>query len=276
MRFLFILSLWLFGQGAALAGRVDTVAVESRAMHRPLKCVVITPSQYQTAASERFPVVYLLHGYSGNHRDWITKVPELTTLVDRYGVIIVCPDGANSWYIDSPLNPELRYETFMAGELPTYIDSHYRTLADRQHRAITGLSMGGHGALYLATRHRDRFAQAGSLSGGVDIRPFPNNWNIKESLGEMATHPDNWERNTVINVTDSLKNGDLRLMVECGTADFFYEVNQKLHQKLLQRGIAHDYIERPGAHTWEYWHNNVEYQLLFFRKGFDGGSVAQK
>jgi len=268
MRFLFLLPIYLLVSLSVWAGRVDTIQVDSKAMQRPIKCVIVTPDRYTTATSERFPVVYLLHGHSGNYRDWISKVPELTTFADRYGVIIVCPDGQNSWYFDSPVNPAVRFETFMTGELLPYLDAQYRTIADRQHRAITGLSMGGHGALYLAVRHRDLFAQVGSLSGGVDIRPFPNNWDLKGLLGEETTNQANWDANTVINVVDSLQNGDLRLMVECGTSDFFYEVNRNFHQKLLQRNIAHDYVERPGAHTWEYWRSNIEYHLLFFRNGF--------
>ncbi|QJW89984.1 esterase family protein [Spirosoma taeanense] len=267
-RFLLSIACFLLINLSVRAGRVDTIQVESKAMHKAIKCVVITPDRYSTAASERFPVVYLLHGYSGNHSDWIRKAPELTSYADRYGVIIACPDGQNSWYLDSPVNPAKRFETFVTGELLPYMDANYRTQADRQHRAITGLSMGGHGALYLAVRHRDLFGQAGSLSGGVDLRPFPNNWDLKNLLGEEATNQSNWDTHSVINVIDSLQNGDLRLMVECGTADFFYEVNRNLHQKLLQRAIAHDYIERPGAHTWDYWRGNIEYQLLFFRKGF--------
>lgn len=268
MRFLFSLLLHLLLSLAVRAGRVDTIQVTSQGMHRPVRCVIVTPDRYASAPTERFAVVYLLHGYSGNHRAWINTVPELATLADRYGVIIVCPDAQNSWYLDSPINPAIRYETFMTSELLPYLDAQYRTIADRQHRAITGLSMGGHGALYLAVRHSDLFSQAGSLSGGVDIRPFPNNWDLKNVLGEESANQTNWDRNTVVNVVDSLKNGDLRLMVECGTSDFFIEVNRNLHQKFLQRGIEHDYCERPGAHTWVYWRGNIETHLLFFQKGF--------
>ncbi|WP_128547891.1 alpha/beta hydrolase [Larkinella soli] len=268
MRLLCVALLLLPAWFSARAGRVDTVQVESPAMRRAVSCVVISPDRHSASSTDRFPVVYLLHGYGGNHRDWITKVPELTTLADRYGVLIVCPDGRNSWYFDSPLDPAVRYETFMTRELPAFVDARYPTLADRRHRAITGLSMGGHGALYLALRHRDLYGQAASLSGGVDIRPFPNNWEIKKSLGELAAHPENWDRHTVINQTDSLRNGDLRLLIDCGIKDFFFDVNRSLHQKLVGQGIDHDYVERPGAHTWEYWRSNVEYHLLFFSKGF--------
>ncbi len=96
-------------------------------------------------------------------------MPELTTYADRYNVLIVCPDGQNSWYLDSPVKPTVRYETFMTAELLPFVDKRYRTQPDRQHRAITGLSMGGHGALFLAMRHRDLYGQAGSLSGGSGL-----------------------------------------------------------------------------------------------------------
>ncbi|WP_229376235.1 alpha/beta hydrolase [Fibrella aquatilis] len=237
-------------------------------MNRTVKCVVITPDRYASAPADRFPVVYLLHGFGGSHRDWIGNLPELATYADRYGIIIACPDAQNSWYLDSPINPVMRYETFMTTELIPYLDTQYRTLADRQHRAITGLSMGGHGALYLAVRHRDLYSQAGSLSGGVDFRPFPGNWEIKGLLGEEPANQAVWDKNVVINVIESLQTGELRLMIDCGTDDFFTTVNRNLHQKLLQRNIAHDYVERPGGHTWDYWRNNIESHLLFFRNGF--------
>ena len=147
-------------------------------------------------------------------------------MADTYGVIIVMPDGGfDSWYYDSPVEPTYRYETFVARELVEYIDSHYRTKAEPSARAIAGLSMGGHGALYLAIRHQNVFGAAGSLSGGVDIRPFPDNWNIAKRLGTLAEHPDNWERNTVINMIDQINPDSLKIIFDCGTEDFFYEVN---------------------------------------------------
>jgi len=88
-------------------------------------------------------------------------------MADRYGAIIVTPDGGvDSWYFDSPVDPTYRYETFVTQELIPYIDKLYKTVADRSGRAIAGLSMGGHGALYLAIRHQELFAAAGSMSGG--------------------------------------------------------------------------------------------------------------
>lgn len=266
--------IWVFVlfclAGELKAGIVDTVAIKSQAMGRNFKCVVITPDTYKKG-KQQFPVVYLLHGYSGNHSDWIKKVPSIQKLADTYQCILVCPDGGfSSWYFDSPVDSSMRYETLVAKEIPAYIDAHYRTRAESRYRAITGLSMGGHGALYLAVRHTETFGAAGSMSGGVDIRPFPKNWDIAKRLGTLEEQPENWNKNTVMNVIEQLKPGKLALIVDCGVKDFFYGVNRNLHDKLLQLGIDHDYIERPGDHTWEYWANSAQYQVLFFSRFFNG------
>lgn len=91
-------------------------------------------------------VVYLLHGYGGNETTWPSLKPELKDYADRENLIFVCPNGENSWYWDSPLNEDSQFETFVSRELVSYVDGHYRTLPSREKRAITGLSMGGHGA----------------------------------------------------------------------------------------------------------------------------------
>jgi len=140
-----------------------------------------------------------------------------------------------------------------------------------QGRAITGLSMGGHGALYLAIKHQDVFGIAGSMSGGVDIRPFPNNWKMKNQLGVYAQNKQRWEDNTVINMVGQINPESLKLIIDCGVDDFFYGVNVDLHNKLLKNKIPHDFISRPGGHTWQYWNNAIVYQLLFMHRCFKNG-----
>ena len=192
----------------------------------------------------------------------------INALEREKGIIFVCPDGKNSWYWDSPKNKDYRYETFVSSEMINYIDKHYKTIADRRGRAITGLSMGGHGALWNAIRHKDVFGAAGSTSGGVDIRPFPKNWLMSEQLGTIEENRQVWDDHTVINQVDKLQNGDLALIVDCGEADFFLDVNKNLHNRLLELKIDHDFITRPGAHNGEYWNNSIDYQILFFSKFF--------
>ena len=135
--------------------------------------------------------------------------------------------------------------------------------------------MGGHGAFYLSFRNKDIWGAAGSMSGGLDIRPFPTGWDLPQRLGSYADHKENWEDNTVHNLVYLLKPGDLKLIMDCGTDDFFFGVNQRFHKKLLQRNIPHEYIIRPGKHNWPYWKNAIKYQLVFFNDFFlDNKSIS--
>ena len=133
----------------------------------------------------------------------MTIKPDLPQIADREGIIFVCPDGKNSWYWDSPRNKDYRYESFVAKELVEYIDKNFATKADRSGRVITGLSMGGHGGMWLSIRHQDIFGGGGSMSGGLDIRPFPDSWNMKARLGEYASNKEVWDNHTVINQIDN-------------------------------------------------------------------------
>jgi S-formylglutathione hydrolase FrmB len=262
----------LISSATAVAGQADTILVHSTAMNKDIKVVVIRPTaRPQSPATTRLPVVYLLHGHGGNYAQWPSLAPQLKDKADELNILLVCPDGGlDSWYFDSPVDPTVRYETFVIKELLPYIDAHYPTIADRGHRAITGLSMGGHGGLYLGIRHKDLFGAAGAASGGVDFRPFPNNWGIKKDLGTISDNKENWDNNTVNHAVEDLHNGELKLIFDCGTDDFFLTVNRQLHQKLLDEKIDHDYIERPGGHNNPYWRNSIDYQLLFFWKYFNG------
>jgi len=252
------------------AATVDTALTYSAAMHKNIKAVVVKPDDYST--SKKFPTVYLLHGAGGKYSDWVTNVPDKQTvqkLADLYDIIVVCPDGnVTSWYFDSPVDPAYKYETYISSELVSYIDSHYATIRDRSKRAITGLSMGGHGALYLAFRHQDVFGACGSMSGGVDLTPFPDNWDIAKRLGKYSEYPKRWEENSVINMIYLLTPDKLAITFDCGSSDFFYQVNKNLHEALLEHNIPHDFTIRPGAHTWEYWGNSINYQMLFFSRFF--------
>jgi len=207
--------------------------------------------------------------FRSDYTEWLRHAPNLADYSDKYNFIIVCPDGGRtSWYFDSPVDPAMKYETYISRELVSWIDANYRTIPDPNKRAIAGLSMGGHGAFYLAFRHQDVWGAAGSMAGGVDIRPFPDNWDLAKRLGSYAQNPDNWEKNTVINLLYLLNGKNLVLLFDCGTNDFFCDANRRLHQMMLERNIPHTYIERPGSHELDYWKVTIKYQLFFFNDFF--------
>lgn len=251
----------------AIAQRVDTISVYSPSMKKDIKTVVVLPEGYEKGKD--YPVVYLLHGHGGSHETWMKVKPNLPDIATQYQMMMVCPDGAVSWYWDSPIDSTLRYETFVARELISDIDKRYKTKSDKSGRAITGLSMGGQGGLWLGIRNQDKFGACGSTSGGLDIRPFPDNWNMKKSLGEYSEHPENWENHTIASQLYLVKP-DLRIIFDCGTSDFFYAVNERLHDEMVYRNIRHEYITRPGGHYDAYWANSIEPQLLFFSNFFKG------
>lgn len=254
---------------ATFAAKVDTVMVKSPSMNKEIQVVMVIPDVALGINAKACPVIYLLHGYSGNARSWLGTKPELPQIADEKGIIFVCPDGKNSWYWDSPKDPSFRYETFVSKELVQYVDRNYKTDASPKSRAIAGLSMGGHGAMWLSIRHKDVFGACGSMSGGLDIRPFPKNWEMSKQLGDQASNNQLWDSHTVINQLDKIKNGDLAIIIDCGLGDFFLQVNKDMHNALVERKIDHDFILRPGVHNGPYWNNAINYQILFFSKFFN-------
>ncbi len=273
----FLLPCFLFVFLSVKAAEVDTVSIYSNAMHKNFKCVVIKPDSYKKKKSI-YPVVYLLHGYGGWYSNWIIREPKLKDYADEYNLMIVCPDGGySSWYFDSPLDSTMKYETYIGKEVPEYIDSHYNTIKSRNGRAITGLSMGGHGALFLAFRHAETFGACGSMSGGVDLNYSRNKFDIIKRIGDTIQYADNWKKYMVMNVIENYPKDTLSIIIDCGVNDELYAgANRKLHEKMLLLKIPHDFTERPGKHEWAYWRNSIQYHLLFFRNYFDKIRTSQK
>jgi S-formylglutathione hydrolase FrmB len=247
---------------------IDTISIYSNAMHRDIKAIVIKPNNY--SKQKEFSTVYLLHGASGHYDSWIKRVPALQDESNIFNVIIVCPDGAdNSWYFDSPIDSNYQFETHVSKEVPQYIDEHYKTKKDRKHRAITGLSMGGHGALFIAFRHAETFGACGSMSGALNISVINNSYDIEKRLGKADSTNQYYKNWSVLNVIDTKPSDTLAIILDCGLQDFIYGMSKQTHDKLVKLKIPHDYIERPGKHDWGYWANALKYQLLFFRNFFD-------
>ena len=258
-------------QERADSQQYTVIDIPSKNVVSPLKCTVIMPKHYDAFPEKRFPVVYLLNGYDGDHRQWPSTGRYLHRYATAYEMILVCPDGRDSWYWDSPIDPKMKMESFITEELVPYIDSNYRTIADRRHRAISGLSMGGHGAMYLSMRHPDIFGSAGSMSGGLNApqKKWANSWKMKLRLGPYATNAARWREHSAIAQIARIKPGDLNLIIDCGADDFFAGINDEFHQALVAAKIPHDYIVRPGRHSHDYWRNSIRYHLLFFHTVFE-------
>lgn len=262
MKKYFFLLFLIFLSFNISAHPIDTVTVHSKKMNRGIKNLVILPEHYDNEKS--YPVLYLLHGYGADYRYWMKMKPSLPDKATLLGIIIVCPDGQDSWYWDSPLVESSQFETYMSIELIDFIDKNYNTISSPEGRAITGFSMGGHGGLWLGIKYPNTFGGCGSISGGVDICSFPNSWNLKKLLGSYSENKERWERHTVINLLSGIKKDKPVIIIDCGTEDFFYKVNKKLYEKLLLYNISHDYNASVGGHNSEYWIKAIDRQLQFF------------
>ncbi|RDJ97624.1 alpha/beta hydrolase [Paraburkholderia lacunae] len=253
------------------------VAIPSAAMHKSFEATVVLPDEYARGKeARRFPVVYLLHGSGGDYTDWAAN-SQIGKLADRYHVILVMPDGGHeSWYIDSPVDPRSRYETYVGAEVVAYVDAHFRTIATRQARAITGLSMGGFGALHIALDRPHAFGAAGSISGAVDPRACDDEPGISDVFGDPTRHASYWNSRAIIENARSFENAHIALTIDCGVNDFFVKSNRTLHERLVELGVPHDYAERPGGHTWTYWANAIQYQVLFFATSFKRNGVYER
>ncbi len=270
------------------AATIDTIVIASKVMQRNLNAAVVLPEGYSKTGAP-YPVLYLLHGGQGSFRDWLTKTPDtllLHKLADQYKIIIVTPEGnPTSYYFDSPLDKSSQFETFISKEVVAAVDSGYRTIRNRKARVIAGLSMGGHGAMYIAARHPEQYCAAGSMSGVMNINTatwkVPADFaksrseNFARLLGPPKDTVNPYASYTIVGMTEQLKANDVKLILDCGVDDFLIETNRDLHRRLVANGTPHDYIERPGKHEWPYWENALSFQVLFFDKVFRLNGVKQ-
>ncbi|MBD3239436.1 MAG: esterase family protein [Chitinivibrionales bacterium] len=217
-------------------------------MDRTLRATVVLPSSYRRSDTT-YPVVYLLHGYGSAPRVWLSVAP-LRDLADSLQLIFVAPSGDRaSWWLDSPLTSNSQFARHIVDEVVPFIDSTCRTIPHRHGRALLGSSMGGHGALTIFATHRKLFAGAASISGILDLTLFSDRWEIADVLGPYQADSARWANHSFVGMIDSLRDADSTIVIACGTDDFALPANRRAHGLLDSAGVAHRYVEKPGAHT---------------------------
>ncbi len=142
----------------ALPTTVQSYKLNSNLMRREMPYRVVLPTNYRSSNEKTFyPVIYLLHGLTGHFDNWTDKT-KLAEYAAKYNFIIVTPEGNNGWYTDSASVPNDKYESYIIQELIPEIDKNYRTLKDKKHRVIAGLSMGGYGSIKFGLKYPEMFS----------------------------------------------------------------------------------------------------------------------
>lgn len=269
--FLFILTPVVLAQV-----RVDTVKHHSTFLQHEQAFLAIVPEGIGP-----WPVLYLLHGAGGNYTNW-AEATDLLAYAEDFNMLIITPDGGKlSWYLDSPFVETSQYESYMVNELLPFVDSTYTTRSDRQSRGIAGLSMGGHGAISLACKYPELFGSASSLSGVMDIvqlAPVGAVWNLDQLLGPYNEYPGNWRANSCYYLVPRLQSRDVKLLLDCGLQDIFglYIQARAFQARCDSLGIACDYNEYPGGHTWDYWDAHIYEHLVFHNQAFTNTGIRHR
>lgn len=239
----------------------DQLIYKSKNLSKPDTTWVFKPQNYQQ--KEKLPVLFLLHGYSGNYKQW-DKIMDAQKYANDYGFIIVCPDGLfSSWYINSPVKSDMQFESFFFDELFPDLKSKYKM--DTNNVFISGLSMGGHGALYLFIKHPELFKSAGSTSGGIQLLDGFGKYGLGEVLGNPPITSELWQKYSVTSLIDQLKKDKKPFIFDCGSDDFFYKSNNALKQKCDELKLNATYISQPGTHNMAYWAKSIKQQVAFFK-----------
>ncbi len=264
---------------AAAPTIIQCGSVPSTILHRSVGYCIDLPADYASTAPKRYPTLYFLHGLFGNDHRWEDRGGKeafdgLTSEGTIGHFLVVIPDGGETFYINSEDGQD-RYEDFFVQEFVPYIDRHYRTLPERAARGISGLSMGGYGALHLAMRHPDLFGSVSAHSAML-LAKFPNpiptegRWGfyariLRHAFGSPLNQAY-WEENSPLTLAmNPEKFQGLKIYFDCGDRDRYgFERGAALLDEILNReNYPHEYALRPGGHGWSFLDQYMKYSLLF-------------
>lgn len=239
----------------------------SKLIGREMPYRIIYPYGYgeKRNSTKRYPVVYLLHGLWGHFDNWSGKT-KIAQYSIEYEYIIVMPEGGDGWYIDSPIVKNSNYESYIVKELIPEIDGRFRTLADRDHRFVAGLSMGGYGSIKFGLKYPEMFSIAGSFSGALAAATDTekNMAAIGKKIDIVFGPPDSEIRNEndIFRMVRELAPEKVKALpffyLDCGTDDIFYQNNRDFTELLRKQKVSHEYRQMPGGHNWTFWDMQVK------------------
>ncbi len=257
-------------------GKIEYKTMPSKILNQDREYAIYLPKSYSTNPDKKYPVLYLLHGGGGNYKDWPEKgnlaevANQLIDANEAVEMIVVCPEAGKTFmnYFNSP---GWLYEDYFFQEAVPFIESNYRVIADKKHRAIAGLSMGGGGTLVYASHHPEMFCAAYAMSAylyKLDL-PFINKTDpVHQKLQQLV------EDNNCVKFVQNADKARIETMktvnwfIDCGDDDFTLKPNLEFILALQTAGIPYQFRVRDGGHTWEYWHSALYIALPFVSNCF--------
>lgn len=234
--------------------------------------LIHTPTGY---TGESIPALFLLHGWSGNWKNWNDKA-DLQQMSDKYGFIIITPDGFyNSWYVNSVVSGGMQWRDFFHKELYPLILKEYSL--DPEKTFISGLSMGGHGAINIFLDDISKFRAAGSMSGVMNLEIIDvrlKTGEISKVLGPYSAGAENFVRESAFNRLESFKEQSTKdeklknrvILISCGKSDALAQSASDFCDKSDSLNIKNILLLSPGNHTWIHWKYSLDLHLFHFNR----------
>ncbi len=274
-------------------GRIDCNALESRILGQKIHYCVMMPAAYDTTTAgrspRRFPVLYFLHGLGDNEQtlfkgggwDLIGDLREQGEISD---FLVVTPDGTRSFYINAA-DGRVRYSDFFIREFIPYIESHYSIRRERSARAISGVSMGGYGALRFAFAYPELFSSVSAQSAALIPKPsrtmdMDSTVPLGRMLGAVFGNPvdlHHWSQNSPFVLAKQnrarIRTTGLSIYFNCGREDEFgFEKGAaELDRQLQAEGIPHEFHLYPGNHDATYFLAHFGETVMFHSRVFVAG-----
>ena len=261
----------------------ELVVISSPSLHTDDSVLVFIPQAYQANYAEEYcveccgdpeavPALFLLHGWSGCYRDWSNKC-DLQAVADESGFIIICPDGFyDSWYVNAEDPAQMQWRTFFDKELYPQIMERYFLVPEKTF--ITGLSMGGHGAINIFLDHVSRFRGAGSMSGVLDLNAEKGRLGLSERLGPYVPENPRHDAESAINRIERAQGTQKLMLISCGYSDVLYPCSAAFCDRCRELGVPYIEVASPGVHSWKYWDYALRLHLWYFSRILNGDNLG--
>lgn len=260
--------VWLIFPGIS-RGEIHHVKVPTECLADSNSTIIATPSTFNANRPQRYPVILMLHGWSGDETQW-REDADLQALANRYDLLLVLPDGGyDGWWADSQTQPQRDYESHIVVELLPWLEQHFNATRSKYQRGLTGLSMGGYGSIVLLLRNPDLFIAAASLSGITDIIAHGTQWGLLETFGDQEVNAAYWRAHNPLTMINGQRGRKIPpIFLICGTEDFAFQENLALAELLNEKGANFLALFPPGTHSHPFWKEHIGGAIQFLVKQF--------